>query len=195
MRAVKKMLVEVKNPFVEETKGGIILLEKMETTQKAVQYGTVVGVPKQFKDKVDVGDILVFHFNIVVFSIGKQGEKIPSGYYLKDDIYSVPDDMVHLVIKPDGRMIMLGEWNLITPIEKEEEVTESGIIVALNNNKAENRKEEMKGVIECPNEYFGDSLKKGDIVVLGTFADYEVTLPDDRVMWMVYNRTILGKHD
>lgn len=192
--AVKYMLVRIPDPFQKESKGGIVLLEQFETAEKTKQYGEVVAVNKFFEDKVDKGDTIIFHFNAVRFDLDKEGKRIKSKNHIQDDIYWIPNSMIHFVIKKDtGEKVMLNRWNLLYPVEKEEEVTESGIIINLNNDKRLNRREFMNGVVEVPNDYYNQHLKKDDKVVLKPFADYSILMPDGEERWLVENNTILAK--
>lgn len=189
IRAVNHFLIEAKDTH-KKKEGSIILIERFENQNKANQVFPVhsVSMVSDFSQNVEEGDNLIIHFNIVVHDYDQNGSKKRSKYYIKDDIFYVPENMIHGVIRKDGEIRMNEEWNLILPIKKEEEEkTSSGIITKLNNDKQKMKKDIMYGYIVASNR-----VPVGTKVVLDNHSDYEITVPNLGDHWLVKDNMILA---
>ena len=178
----------------EKNVNGIILLEKFDNAQKTKQISEIVSVPEGMQDIAEVGDKLLHHFNITTFTL-KDGKKIDSNYKIDEQHYFVPLDMSHAVIKKDGTVIMLNEWNIVTPIKKKEEVSASGIVISLNNDELKNSAMIMRGSMVHINDELSDELVPNDEVMLSKYSDYSFKNEEGETKWLVENRQILCRYE
>lgn len=194
MRAVGNKFIVLAEETHEKSTGNIILLDKFDNAQKTKPISEVVSVPDKYKDVVEEGDALIYHFNVLTFKLDN-GRKVPSVYCVKDNYYYVPPNMVHGVIKRDGTIKMLGDWNIVEPIVEQEKVLESGIILIPDSDQLNKTHNMMDGTMLVVNEEMEDSIKVGDKVLLAKHSNYSIKLPDGNEVWLVENRQILCRYE
>lgn len=188
MKGLRYLIIEAKNPFNDKV-GSIYLDSRFETSEKAKQVFDVVTPPRKHRHLVKKGDRALIHFNIVVFMI-QDGERIPSHYNFIDDLYNVPENMIHAYIKKNGDIIMVDEWILIKPIKtKTEEVLDSGIIL-LTMDKNKVKHSTMRGVVYKTSKEWS-VVPEGEEVILANHSDYSVFI-DDEEFWLVKDQQILS---
>ena len=188
MKAKKYLLIEAENPF-EDKIGSIYLDPRFDTQEKSKQVFPIVDVPDKFKKHFEKGDRAIIHFNIVSFQI-RDGKKVPSHYNFVDDVYFVPENMWHGIVKKDGSFVMLDGWILIDPIKKPlEEVLDSGIIL-VKTDKMKIKHELMRGTIvkSCENS---TAIADGEEVLLTNHSDYSVMI-DGKEYWLVKDHQIVA---
>jgi co-chaperonin GroES (HSP10) len=192
MKAVDLFLIEAKDTHKEQTDSGIHLIKNFDNQEKARQIYKIHSVPRKYSKIATVKDLLLVHFNVVVFELFN-GRRIPSTNYLKDDIFYVPNNMIHGVIDSSTYEVkhLFDEWNLINPIiNNEDKVTTSGIIYELKKSAFELKKKYMFGEV-----VFSDKIKKGKKVMMETYSDYEVEFPDGKKYWLVKDAQILATYE
>lgn len=194
MRTIGNRFIIKAEQTHEKEDGNIVLLEKFDNASKTKPISEIVSFPTKYEDVIDEGDNLLYHFNVLTFTL-KDGKKIDSDFKIKDNYYYVPENMIHALFKKDGSVKMLGDWNIVKPIKKKEEVTKSGIIIALNNDEVKVSHGLLEGYIQHVNDEMSDELKSGDRILMSKHSDYSFKMPDGTVMWLVENRQILCKHE
>lgn len=188
MRAVKRLLIEAENPHVDKI-GSIYLDPKFDNALKAKQVFPIVDAPRRYDGLWEKGDSALIHFNIVVFTL-KDGKKISSHYNFYEDVYWVPNNMLHAIIKKDGEINMLDGWILIKPIKKStEKVLDSGIIL-VTTDKNKIKHSTMRGVVYKTNEKWS-AVPVGAEVLLTDHSDYSVTINNEE-FWLVKDGQILA---
>ncbi len=193
MKAVTHFIIKTKKTHKDKV-GSIHLLERFENQGKAIQYHELLAVPERHKDIAEVGDVLVCHFNVVVFD-RKNGVSKKGRYFIQDNMYWVQDDMAHFVIRKNGDINFLHEQCLVEgQIGKDEEVTEGGIILIDARSDAEKKHDTMKGTVIAKAETIED-VEVGDLIGLSDHSDYEIEMPDGTVKWLVDYHSMLFKYD
>jgi len=192
MRAVKHFLIEAKDTHKEKTKGGLILVTNFENQDKANQVYKIHSVPNKFKDVANKGDLLLVHFNVVVFELNN-GKRVPSNNHVMGDIYHVPYNMLHAVLDPVTYEVkhLFEEWNVIDPIiDNEDKKTETGIIFELKKTEFKLKQDFMYGRVIKAN-----AVESGKKVMLTEYSDYSVEFPNGETYWLVMDSQILGEYE
>lgn len=192
MRTIGNRFIVKAGQTHEKADGDIVLLEKFDNASKTKPISEIVSFPAKYHDTIKEGDKLLYHFNILTFTL-KDGKKIDSEFKIKDNYYYVPENMIHALFRKDGSVELLGNWNIVEPIKKGEEVTASGIVVALNNDEVKISHGMLEGYIQHVNKEFDGELKSGDKILMSKHSDYSFKMPDGSVRWLVENRQILCK--
>jgi len=192
MKAVDFFIIETEKTHFDSD-GSIILIDKFENQAKVRQYAKVVGVPRKYKGKVAIGDTLYFHFNTTAFSIDN-GNKKESQYHIGDNRFIVPDNMIHFAVNKKGKTLFFKDQMLLKQVKETEEVTPSGIILTIPKPKIEFKKSSMKGTVTVLNEDMGD-VAIGDIILLSKYSDYEITMENGEILWLVDFDSMLAKLD
>lgn len=185
MRAFNELLIECKDTH-ETEKGKIKLITRLDNAGLAKQVYPVHSIPDRYKDRVNPGDSLIVHFNVVVKDYTNKVET-PSQYLIKDDIYHVPENMIHGVISKDGKITMWDDCHLVIPIKRPEKVTASGIVVELNNNTSKMKKQIMYGYIKV-----SETIAAGSKIILSNYSDYEINIPGHDTLWLVQSSSIIA---
>jgi co-chaperonin GroES (HSP10) len=177
--------------FHNETDSGLYIATTYDNQRYAKQYAEVVASPDRDKE-VSVGDILIFHFNILAYTYNNK-KRLNSNHFISEDdefsYYFVPKNMTHGVIKKDGEINTLNGYCFIKPYVKQEVKSKSGIIIS--------QKKEVDGAdtdsrTEITHISNHDELKAGDVVFLPTYSNYEIKLPNITV-WAVKSMLIKAK--
>ena len=185
MRAFNELLIECKDTHVTE-KGSIQLITRLDNSALAKQVFPVHSIPKKYEDRVKPGDQLIVHFNVVVKDYTNEVET-PSNYHIKDDIYRVPENMIHGVMREDGSITMWDNCHLVIPIKRPEKKTDSGIIYELNNNTSKMKKQIMYGYIKV-----SETIDVGSKIILSNYSDYEISIPGHDMLWLVQDSSIIA---
>jgi len=192
MRAVTYFLIEAKDTHKEKTESGILLMANFDNQSKANQVYKIHSVPNKYKDVAKEGDLLVVHFNVVVFELYNE-KRIPSKNYIQDDIFYVPDNMLHAVLDPVTFEIkhLFGEWAVVKPIiENEDKATESGIVYELKKTEEDLKKDFMRGEIVK-----SGIIPTGIKVMMDNYSDYNVEFPNKENFWFVLNSQIIASYE
>ena len=193
MRGVRHFVVDATKTH-HDREGSIELLARFQNQEKANQFHKIVAVPEKYKDVAEEGDTLCIHFNVVVFD-RRNGVEKKSPNHLQDNLYWVPDNMAHFVMKEDGTINFLQEKCLVEgKIGREEEVRPSGII--LPDVRPDNKKkaDTMNGVLYAKCDSMWD-VEVGDKVCLEPYSDYTLKFPDGTERWLVDYSSVLYKYD
>jgi co-chaperonin GroES (HSP10) len=193
MKAIRYFLIDAKTTHKEKD-GSIIMLRRFENQDKALQYHKIVAVPKKYQDKIDVGDTLVCHFNIVVFQ-RKDGVETKSNYCVQGDLFRVPIDMCHFVIKKDGSYVFFNDDCLIAPEgNSTETIRKSGIIMPDLRTETAKKDTMLKGRVYAKSEEMTD-VDVGELVGMSKYSDYAIELPDGEIKWFVNYSSVLFSYD
>lgn len=193
MRSPHHFIIEAKETHKE--KEGLIHIEhRFENQQKVKQFQPIVSVPKRFEDKVDVGDTLCVHFNTLRYEKDNSGKRL-SKNHIDGDYYMVPTSQAHFIIKKDGEILFLQNEIIIEgKLGREEEITQSGIILPDLRNDYDKKKDLMNGTVYAKNSSITD-LEVGDRVCMEPHSDYQIEFPDGKVRWLVRYSYLLFKYD
>lgn len=157
----------------------IFLDTRFNEFEHRVCFGTVVCSPILHDTGVEEGDTLFFHHHVTQNKTLSMGE---DNYLV---IYDPEEPRAsHAIAFRDknGELKMLSKWVFVQPKEEEpkEEVTESGIIVAINLEK----KEPSEAVVFMPHEELKrQDVKVGDVVGFDRDSDYKMKLDDESIVY------------
>lgn len=180
MQSPTRIIVQIDKKFNETTKSGFYI----DTTYRPEHHvnieGRVVSVPKRLpKDfirdgyypTVEVGDRLYFHYLVI----------LDNDNYLFDNYYLVDYFQALATVKPDGRILPVGEHILIEPME--EEITHSTLIIPDVAKKVSLN----KGRVFSSND---PSIPNGSIVGFEEHGKFENEI-EGHTLYVMYNNNIL----
>jgi len=172
---------------------GFEIVTKFDHQQHIIQYAEVVAVEKDEKI-IEVGDTLIFHFNVTAYTYVRGVREISRHWMYSDEknaYYMVPIDLYHAVIKKDGTIIMLNDYCFVEP-HKIPAKEINGFIVHLEKEVDGRSSDTSAKLLHIdPNSKY----KVGDIVALPTYGNYEIKLPDGSVVWAVKTNFLIGKYE
>jgi len=183
MKALRHFIVNVPSKTRDTVKLGdqeIFLDTRFNEFDHRICHGTVVSSPVVCDTGVKEGDTLFFHHHVT------QNKSLALG----DDNYIVIYDeneprQSHAIAYRDknSELHMLSKWLFVQPrleLEDEDEVTESGIIIQLKQNK----KEDRTAMVFMPNKELEEQgVKPGDIIGFDKDSDYKMKLDDDSIVF------------
>lgn len=173
-------VVDVPNAVKEKTESGIYLSKEYSFVENTKQYAKVVAVP-QVKEVVEVGDIIVYHFNAIVKTKDTKGNFQTSDNQIDETLYHIPTGLVHAVIKQGtNEIIMLNDYCFLQPYKEEEKVSESGIIMEIQKEVSGAAVNSKTNILHAP---FGRGVDVGDYVLLDSYSNYEIELPNEELVW------------
>ena len=115
----------------DELESGFKIDTKFHHQKYLIQYAEVIAISKTEKI-IEVGDVLVFHFNVTAFTY-RAGVRTASNLLIgvenNNYIYKVPNEMAHAVYKKEGGLIMLNNYCFIEPHRQAKQELESGFIL------------------------------------------------------------------
>lgn len=193
MKSSRYFIIEAEQTH-KDKEGSIYVLERFENQQKVRQFQKIVSVPERHKGLAEVGDLLCIHFNVLRYE-RKNGVKTLSPNHLIDDLYYVPDNMAHFILKADGTVSFLKNDCIVEGrIGKEEEITKSGIILPDNRHVMAKKADIMDGYIWSKSDKATD-IEIGDKVCMEKYSDYEIEFPDGERRWLVPYESIMFKYE
>ena len=182
MQSPTRIIVQVDKKFNDTSKGGLFI----DTTYKPEHYvnisGRVAAVPKRLpKDfardgyyaTVEVGDKLYFHYLVV----------LDPDCHLYDNYYIVDYFQALATVKPDGKILPVGEHILIEPME--EELSHDTLIIPDIAKKISLD----KGRVFSSND---PSIPNGAIVGFEDHGKFENEI-EGHTLYVMYNSNILYK--
>lgn len=173
MKPLHHFIVRLPEKFNDELKISeettIKVVTKFNEFEHRVNYGEIVGCPKDCPSENCEGSILYFHHHVVMEQM----------YDLGDDLYLVNYEPFggyanHAIAIENkaGDISMLGDWCFVAPpVEKEEETSNSGIILSLKEEP------ELEGkLLTLPEDSEWIGAKSGDLVGYTKNSEYEMEL-------------------
>ena len=152
-------------------------------TEYVTQEGKVINPPTKLSNKKPVelkaGDYVYTHHFLCDEdqSLELDGKKF----------YQLHYELVHCIVNK-GKIKMLSDWNLIEPIEKKEQTTESGLVIV----RLDNPKEPLSGTARHISKGLKDlGVKKGDKIYFSKDSDYEIII-EGKTYYRMRDRDILG---
>jgi co-chaperonin GroES (HSP10) len=182
MQSPTRIIVQIDKKFNDTSKGGLYI----DTTYKPEYHvnisGKVVAIPKRLpKDfsregyyaTVEVGDKLYFHYLVV----------LDPDCHLFDNYYTVDYFQALATVKPDGKVLPVGEHILIEPME--EEITHDTLVIPDLAKKVSLN----KGKVFSSND---PSIPNGAIVGFEEQGKFENEI-EGHTLYVMYNNNILYK--
>ena len=191
MRAVRLFIIECRQTH-EEKIGSIFIEKRFSNQEKAIQYYPIMAVPEKWQEIAEVGDTLVVHFNLVTFL--KNGKEVQlSPYNIVEDLYRVPEDMLHFVIKKNGEIKFFKDDCLVDgSITRDDVILTSGIILPDLRKETKKKDSMLEGVITAKSDKL-DYVEVGDRVSMSPYSDYTIKMPDGKEKWFVSANSLLLK--
>jgi co-chaperonin GroES (HSP10) len=146
---------------------------EFDTVNNIIQYGKVINPPMSINrqhnmTQPEAGDTVYFHHQVF-------GNKVE---FEEEYFRWATHDQLYFIIR-DGKVIMLNDFVLVKPIEKQEETT-SGILLESRPKRIEQR-----GIVEAlPDMGFKTGLELGDEIAFVKNADYVIKIQDDEYYLM-----------
>lgn len=194
MRATREFIIEATQTHEDKSEGGILLLHRFENQSKVIQYHKIVAVPEKYKHMAEVGDTLICHFNVIVYD-RKDGVVKKSPYIIEGDLFRVPNNMIHFVIKKSGQIMFFEDDCLIEgKFTKDDIVRDSGIIMPDLRKDNEKKNGLMEGTVFAKCEAMHD-VEVGAHVGLSKYSDYSIKLPDGSTKWFVNEASVLFEYE
>lgn len=182
MHSPTKIIVQVDRKFNDKSKGGLYI----DTTYRPEHHvnieGKVVAIPKRLPKEftrdgyyptVEVGDKLYFHYLVV----------LDPECYLFDNYYIVDYFQALATVKPNGKIVPVGEHILIEPME--EELTHDTLIIPDSAKKVSLN----KGRVFASND---SSIPEGIVVGFEAHGKFENEI-EGHTLYVMYNSNILYK--
>lgn len=193
MRSARHFIIEAKSTHKEKI-GSIIIENRFENQHKVNQFQPIVAVPKRYKDKIKVGELLCVHFNTLRFEKNNAGKKL-SRNHIKDDYYSIPESEAHFVVRKDGSIYFLRDECIVEgKLGREEITTKAGIFLPDTRNEYDKKKELLYGDVWAVSDKV-DEFKVGDKLCMEAHSDYQIEFPDGKVRWLVKYNYIIFKYE
>jgi co-chaperonin GroES (HSP10) len=173
MKPLHHFIVRLPNKFKEEIKLGdkttLKLVTKFNEFEHRFNYGEIVGCPVDCPIDNCTGKTLYFHHHVVMEQMYDIGEDL---YLVNYEPLGGYSNHAIAVEGEDGDIVMLGDWCFVTPpIEKEEETSNSGIILTLK------KEPELEGeLLTIPQDSEWIGAKPGDLVGYTKNSEYEMEL-------------------
>ena len=180
---------------IDKTESGLYISTRFKVEEHIRQYAEVIATDGS--DGVEVGDILFFHYNVTAYQY-KNRVKTHSQYFLEEDedktcYYHVPHYLTYAFLKDkdSSEAKFTNGYCFVETRKDEEKKTSSGIVVELE--KEIDSTKNNYGVISQINSDNTYNLSKGDKVIMPTYPDYEITLPNNEKFWCVEYKLFLAK--
>lgn len=186
MRSIYDFFVRLPKAFNDEIQMGdtsLYLDPKFNEFKNRKMEAEVVAIPEKYKTNVKVGDTLYFHHHVVIAGNGR-------GQVVKDDIYYIrfnPNNghacqAYAFKCQDTGEVELISDWIFLVPEEqKNEEVTESGIVVSTKKPKYN----QFGYVLYDSPRVQELGLKSGDKVMIMKNTDYEMEV-DGQILYRVH---------
>lgn len=189
MKAVRYFLIKADKTH-KDKEGSIEVLHRFENQSKAISYHKILAVPKKYQHMVEEGDMMIHHFNVMTYA-RKDGVVTPSPYKVDGDLYRVPINMVHFVIRKNGEYVFFSDDCLVTPKgNSTETVRASGIIMPDLRTDTEKKDTNLYGEIFAKCKEMTD-VEVGDRVCMSKYSDYDIELPNGETKWFVNRDSVL----
>jgi len=167
------------------SESGIVIDNAFEqyATEHVTQEGTVLQPPQKLSNGQEIeikrGDYVYTHHFLC--------DPTQRVQYGDHSFYQLTYELIHCKVK-NGKITMVGDWNLIDPIEEKEKVTKSGIILPVFKKD----KEPKLGVARHLSSYMKElGVKPGDKVYFTANSDYEMIV-EGVTYWRMRDRDIIG---
>lgn len=179
MQSPSRIIVEIEKKFNDEQKG-FYIDTSYRPEHHVVITGKVVAVPKRipkefdkpgYYNTVEVGDKLYFHYLVV----------LDPDCYLFDNLYIVDLFQALATVKPNGKVLPVGEHILIEP--KEEEIKHDTLIIPDVAKKVSLN----KGRVFSSND---PEIPNGSIVGFEEHGKFENEI-EGHTLYVMYNNNIL----
>ena len=185
---INNIIVEIDSTYENEV-DGITVNSTIDSVAHITRVGVVVDAP----DFVSVkkGDKVICHHNVFREKRDMKGRKMMSDYYLWDNKYFVPFDLVFAYIR-DGEFNSLSPFCFVKPIEKEGEVV-GGVIINSSQYNSFKHRLSNEGIVTYPNkDMSSQGIKKGDRVVFKPFTRYEFNIGGE-LLYKMSTKDIVAK--
>lgn len=156
----------------------IVTNTTIESVEHLNRIGTVKAAPRG--TILQKGDQIIMHHNIVRKRANTQGDRVESDYLVDPKEYFVPLDLIFAYKRGDGDWEALAPYFFVKPIENEEKITESGIILPALE-KYVHREAKLWFLNEELREW---GLEKGDIVGYDKNQEYKFEI-DGELLYRV----------
>lgn len=184
MKSINNYIVNIEKKYEDEIEYKSLKLYKNvndSTTWDATRQGSVIEIPFNNFHNLNVGDIVVFHHNIVYENIGYDGLRKESEYYISDFTYRIPPDLIYGYYR-DGEFFPVDDWCFIRPLYKEEKHDKFYIP---NSVKRDN----FTGEVVYPSEKLKKlGVKTGDVVGYSKFSEYRMKINGEILFRMKTNK-------
>ena len=183
MKAVYHFIVSVPKKVEDTLKLGdkeIFLENKFNEFEHRISYGEIITEPMKHPElQCKPGDTLIFHHHVTTNPALNLGDK--RHLVLYDPENGRMSQAIAYREKDSGELHMLCDWLFVLPVdEREDDVTESGIITELATQKELANEAE----IYMPHpELEAQGVKPGDIVVFDKNSDYKIKLDNGDVVY------------
>jgi co-chaperonin GroES (HSP10) len=203
-----RVLVEVESEWKEQIQGkngviGIVFQNDIDRSVGAQRRGKVVALPRaisnhhlisRVQDKIEIGDILYFHFNSIT-----EDSRVELSLY-QPPCYVVPMDNIFCIVR-DGKIIMYAGRVLCEPVFDEDVVDEDGIKVRKTKsgiisqiNVGHNVK--MAKLAHIGNPLANDptlDISTGDLVFYDVDADFENEIEGKNYLCMIQEDLLMAE--
>ena len=183
MKAVYHFMISVPKKFEDTLKLGdkeIFLESKFNEFEHRISYGEIISTPMKHPElKCKPGDTLIFHHHVTTNPALNLGED--KYLVLYDPVNGRMSQAIAYRDKDSGELHMLSDWLFVLPVdEREDEVSEGGIIVELATQKE--LADEAKVYMPHP-ELEAQGVKPGDIIGFDKNSDYKIKLDNGDVVY------------
>ena len=141
----------------------------------------VLGLPRAFKTKIEVGDIVVVHHNLFRRFYDIRGNQKNSRSFVNENTFLCAPDQIYLYKKPNGKWNTFEDRCFVQPLVNKSHLTnsnvKSNIGFMLHNNKS---LEEM-------------GVKNGDIVYFKNGREFKFVI-DNKLTYCMKSNDIILKH-
>lgn len=191
MKALDCIIIEADCQYNNEVllKNGtsIVVNTKIENVPNLNRTAKAVSVPKGLVIKE--GDEILFHHNILRKINDHKGEVQQSDFFIKDNLFFVPLDMIFMY-KKEGQ----DNWNALAPfcfVEpiKEEQPAISSNLFLPSVEVGHKGMKKNRGILRYGNDKI--DIEEGEEVVFKDHREYEFEI-DGKIYYKMDNDSILG---
>lgn len=184
MKSLTSFLITPRNSdqYLNTKKVGdteLIINTSIEDHSDVQRIGLVKSVPMNYTGEIREGDEVVVHHNVFRITYNDKGVPMQSIYHVEDDLFSITDDMIYMIIR-DGVKMAFDDNVFIEPVKY--------------NDKWEGFKEmQHTGIVRFANESLKLSgIKENDLVGYRRNCEYEFVLDGER-FYNMKNHRLLAK--
>ena len=194
MKALDYVIIEADSQYNNEVllKNGtsIIINTKIESVSNLNRIAKVVSVPKGIV--LQEGDDILFHHNILRKINDHKGKVQQSDFYIKDNYFFVPLDMIFMYKRGDEDWSALSPYCFIKPIKEELPVSKTGLIIPEKVKVGHKGMKKNRGIVAYDNPDLNNMcVFKGDEVLFKDHREYEFEI-NEEIYYKMDNNSILG---